>query len=321
MWGEQGAWRGGDVRVAGRGPLLAGGKVDPELDAVEETTTGDQRLGRPLDVKDHRAGRLPLGCAVGVGAARAGGVLVLKGPVDHVGDGREAAMRVPCRTLGLAGAVLHLAHLVHVNEGVEVALVEAVKGARDGKALAFDTFGRRGDGEQGTLDGGGRVGVRDAGQRQDVFDGNRGHCISCNRATPVAIPEFFALTSTAMKIGVMIEGQEGLTWEHWFRIAERVESLGLDSLWRSDHFFSLSGDPHRPALECWTSLTALAQRTQRIRFRPLGSPRTFRHPALLARMAAAVDLLSSGRLRLGVGAGWNVAEHYAFAIALPPPTD
>ncbi|MDQ6713110.1 MAG: LLM class F420-dependent oxidoreductase [Candidatus Dormibacteraeota bacterium] len=116
----------------------------------------------------------------------------------------------------------------------------------------------------------------------------------------------------------MIEGQEGLTWEHWFRIADRVESLGLDSLWRSDHFFSLSGDLQRPALECWTSLTALAQRTQRIRFGPLVSPMTFRHPALLARMAAAVDLLSSGRLVLGVGAGWNVAEHGAFGIGLPP---
>jgi len=120
-----------------------------------------------------------------------------------------------------------------------------------------------------------------------------------------------------MKIGVMIEGQEGLTWEHWFRIADRVESLGLDSLWRSDHFFSLSGDRHRPALECWTSLTALAQRTQLIRFGPLVSPMTFRHPGLLARMAAAVDLLSSGRLVLGLGAGWNVAEHEAFGIGLP----
>jgi len=121
-----------------------------------------------------------------------------------------------------------------------------------------------------------------------------------------------------MRIGVMIEAQEGLTWERWFRIAERVESLGLDSLWRSDHFFSLSGHPERPALECWTSLTALAQRTQRIRFGPLVSPMTFRHPALLARMAAAVDGLSDGRLVLGVGAGWNEAEHAAFGISLPP---
>ena len=121
-----------------------------------------------------------------------------------------------------------------------------------------------------------------------------------------------------MRIGIMIEGQEGLTWERWFRIADRVESLGLDSLWRSDHFFSLMGHPDRPALECWSSLTALAQRTQRIRFGPLVSPMTFRHPALLARMAAAVDGLSSGRLSLGVGAGWNEAEHEAFGIVLPP---
>jgi F420-dependent oxidoreductase-like protein len=116
----------------------------------------------------------------------------------------------------------------------------------------------------------------------------------------------------------MIEGQEGLTWERWFAIADRVESLGLDSLWRSDHFVSLMGHPERPALECWTSLTALAQRTRRIRFGPLVSPITFRHPALLARMAAAVDLLSNGRLVLGLGAGWNDAEHQAFGIALPP---
>src|SRR5260370_42070727 len=110
-----------------------------------------------------------------------------------------------------------------------------------------------------------------------------------------------------MKIGVMIEGQEGLTWEHWFRIAERVESLGLDSLWRSDHFFSLSGDPHRPALECWTSLTALAQRTQRIRFGPLVSPMTILHPALLARNAAAAVFLYYGLMVFGVGSGWIAA--------------
>jgi len=121
-----------------------------------------------------------------------------------------------------------------------------------------------------------------------------------------------------MKIGIMVEGQEGLTWERWFRIAERVESLGLDSLWRSDHFFSVMGRTERDSLEAWTSLTALAQRTRRIAFGPLVSPMTFRHPALLARMAAAVDLLSEGRLVLGVGAGWNDDEHAAYGIRLPP---
>ena len=71
-------------------------------------------------------------------------------------------------------------------------------------------------------------------------------------------------------------------------------------------------------MECWTSLTALAQRTQRIGFGPLVSPMTFRHPAMLARMASAVDGLSAGRLVLGVGAGWNEAEHQAYGITLPP---
>jgi len=121
-----------------------------------------------------------------------------------------------------------------------------------------------------------------------------------------------------VKVGIMLEAQEGLTWDRWFHLADRVESLGLDSLWRSDHFFSLMGRTERSSLEAWVSLTALAQRTKRITFGPLVSPMTFRHPALLARMAAAVDVLSGGRLVLGIGAGWNEAEHAAFGITLPP---
>jgi F420-dependent oxidoreductase-like protein len=121
-----------------------------------------------------------------------------------------------------------------------------------------------------------------------------------------------------MRIGIMVEGQEGLTWPRWFAIAERVQSRGLEGLWRSDHFFSLMGQPTRPALECWTSLTALALRSSGFAFGPLVSPMTFRHPALLARMASAVDGLSPGRLILGVGAGWNETEHDAFGIRLPP---
>jgi F420-dependent oxidoreductase-like protein len=116
----------------------------------------------------------------------------------------------------------------------------------------------------------------------------------------------------------MIEAQEGLTWEKWLRLAERVEALGLDSLWRSDHFFSVMGRTSRASLEAWVSLTALAERTSNLQFGPLVSPMTFRHPALLARMAAAVDALSGGRLVLGVGAGWNEAEHAAYGIVLPP---
>jgi F420-dependent oxidoreductase-like protein len=120
-----------------------------------------------------------------------------------------------------------------------------------------------------------------------------------------------------MKVGIMIEGQEGLTWERWFRLAQAAEDLGYDSLCRSDHLTGLGGDSRRPSLETWTSLTALALRTKRIRFGPMVSPLTFYHPALLAKMAAAVDTLSGGRLDLGLGAGWNEPEHRMFGVPFP----
>src|SRR5919108_4316401 len=125
---------------------------------------------------------------------------------------------------------------------------------------------------------------------------------------------------TNMQLGVMLEGQEGLTWELWRRIMARVEELGFESLWRSDHFMSLV-DSRRDALETWVALTLTAAETTRLRFGSLVCPMTFRHPSLLARMAAAVDTLSGGRLVLGVGAGWNAEEHHAFGIPFPPLTE
>ena len=120
-----------------------------------------------------------------------------------------------------------------------------------------------------------------------------------------------------MKLGVMLEGQEGLTWDLWRRIMARVEELGFESLWRSDHFMSIV-DSHRDVLETWVALTLTAAETTRLRFGSLVCPMTFRHPSLLAQMAAAVDTLSGGRLVLGVGAGWNAQEHLAFGIPFPP---
>lgn len=117
-----------------------------------------------------------------------------------------------------------------------------------------------------------------------------------------------------MKVGIMIEGQEGLTWERWFRLAQTAEDMGYESLCRSDHLTGLGGVSKRPSLETWTSLTALALRTTRIRFGPMVSPLTFYHPAILAKMAAAVDALSGGRLDLGLGAGWNEHEHTMFGV-------
>ena len=107
----------------------------------------------------------------------------------------------------------------------------------------------------------------------------------------------------------MIEGQEGLNWERWRRICHDADTLGFDSLRRSDHFRSVFGVEGRDCIECWTSLALAAEWTKRIEFGPMVSPMTFRPPSLLARIATAVDLIAGGRLILGVGAGWYEQEH------------
>ena len=116
------------------------------------------------------------------------------------------------------------------------------------------------------------------------------------------------------KVGIMIEGQEGLTWDRWRRICHDTDTLGFDSLRRSDHLISLMSAPERDCIETWASLALAAEWTKRIQFGPMVSPMTFRHPAILAKMAAAVDVLSGGRVILGVGAGWNENEHKEFGI-------
>ncbi len=111
-----------------------------------------------------------------------------------------------------------------------------------------------------------------------------------------------------MEIAIMIEGQNGLTWPRWQRIAAAVERLGFAGLYRSDHYTN-ANPPDIESLELWVSLTWLASHTQRIAFGPLVSPLSFRQPTMTARMAAAVDDLSGGRLTLGLGAGWQEREH------------
>ncbi|HET7339116.1 MAG TPA: LLM class flavin-dependent oxidoreductase [Candidatus Dormibacteraeota bacterium] len=116
------------------------------------------------------------------------------------------------------------------------------------------------------------------------------------------------------QLGIMIEGQEGLSWDRWRRICTDTEALGFASLRRSDHLISLMNDPTRDCVECWTSLALAAEWTKRIEFGPMVSPITFRLPGVLAKQAAAVDALSGGRLILGVGAGWNENEHQVFHV-------
>ena len=121
-----------------------------------------------------------------------------------------------------------------------------------------------------------------------------------------------------LEIAIMIEGQNGLTWARWQKIARLVEDAGFVGLFRSDHFTN-SNPPDLESLELWTSLTWLACNTERIEFGPLVSPFSFRHAVHTARMAAAVDDLSNGRLILGLGAGWNTREHQLFGFDLLEP--
>ena len=135
--GDQFDVAGLDVLVPGRHPLLGARQVDPQLDAVEEAALGHQFGRGLLDVLDSGRGGHPLGGAVGDEAAAAGGVLVLEGAVDDVGDGLESAVGVPGGALRLAGRVLDGAHVVEEQEGVGQGQVDAGEGAADLEALAF----------------------------------------------------------------------------------------------------------------------------------------------------------------------------------------
>lgn len=123
-----------------------------------------------------------------------------------------------------------------------------------------------------------------------------------------------------IEVGLMLEGQNGMTWPRWKRLVKAAEELGFAGLYRSDHYTN-ANPPDKASLELWTSLTWLADHTERIDFGPLVSPVSFRHPTMTARMAAAVDDLSGGRLILGIGAGWQEREHHKFGRDLLEVSD
>jgi alkanesulfonate monooxygenase SsuD/methylene tetrahydromethanopterin reductase-like flavin-dependent oxidoreductase (luciferase family) len=120
-----------------------------------------------------------------------------------------------------------------------------------------------------------------------------------------------------VRVCLMIEGQEGQTWEEWRALAHACEEHGLEGLFRSDHYGSLLG-PRRAALDAWATLSGLAVETSRIRLGTLVSPATFRHPSVLAKNAATVDQISGGRVEVGLGAGWNEEEHRRHGFDFPP---
>ena len=110
------------------------------------------------------------------------------------------------------------------------------------------------------------------------------------------------------------------TWDEVHDLVGHCEKTGWDSAYFADHFMPTSESPDetpdRDTLECWSVLAALAASVPRIRLAPLVTSVTYRHPAVLANIAAAVDQISGGRLTLGIGAGWQANEHAAYGIPL-----
>ena len=98
----------------------------------------------------------------------------------------------------------------------------------------------------------------------------------------------------------------------WWLEAEQLEAL--DGGWLFDHFYPIYGDPTGPCFEGWTALSYLAGRTKRLRLGLMVTGNPYRHPAVLANMAATYDVFSEGRLDLGLGAGWNELEAGAYGI-------
>lgn len=120
-----------------------------------------------------------------------------------------------------------------------------------------------------------------------------------------------------MDLGIQIEPQFGFTFEDVLAIAQDGEAAGFTRVWVSDHLFLGKDAVATDCLEAWTLLAALAVRTKRIRIGPMVTSQSYRNPALLAKIAAGVDVMSGGRLDFGLGAGWKEVEYRAYGYAFP----
>lgn len=121
-----------------------------------------------------------------------------------------------------------------------------------------------------------------------------------------------------MRLGFKTAPQH-TTWQNLLELWRAADDIDVyDSGWTFDHFYPIFSDSTGPCLEGWTLTTALAQATVRLRLGVMVTGNVYRHPAVLANMAATADVISGGRLELGIGAGWNQEECDAYGIELPP---
>jgi F420-dependent oxidoreductase-like protein len=124
-----------------------------------------------------------------------------------------------------------------------------------------------------------------------------------------------------VKFGVHIEPQLGYNYENSLNIAKEAENLGYESFWCSDHLFLNEKSENQNCLDAWTLLAALAAATKKIRLGTLVTCNNYRHPALLAKIAASIDMISEGRLWFGYGSGWKKDEYKAYGYPFPKIQD
>src|SRR6266852_3818952 len=106
-------------------------------------------------------------------------------------------------------------------------------------------------------------------------------------------------------------------YETMVRVAQEADALGYHSIWLYDHFHTVPTPMQEITFECWTSIAALARNTRRVRLGQMVTCSSYRNPALLAKMASTLDVLSHGRLDFGIGAGWSEQEHRAYGYSFP----